>query len=187
MSYIENALNRHQQDPKKLWCTIRTFWSSAKTSNSHINCIDNITDDKEIANLMNAFFCETGKRVQANILSNASLDDFDYPSLPPSFEFIQNSTEDVTNAINSLSSSLAGSVDDITALMIKSAKMESAPILQYMYNLSINTRTFAACWKISKVTPLFKSGDPTDVNNYRPISIIPVVGKILERIIHWQC
>ena len=34
---------------------------------------------------------------------------------------------------------------------------------------------------------MFKNGDPTDANNYCPISIIPVVGKVLERIIHWQC
>ena len=41
-------------------------------------------------------------------------------------------------------------------------------------------------WKNAKVTPIFKAGDPTDVSNYRPISVIPVIMKVFERIVHNQ-
>ena len=136
---------------------------------------------------MNKFFCETGKRVQEQINTDVTLDDFPYPHLPPTFEFSIVTLKDITDAIMRLSSTPASSVDQITALMLKSAKTELAPILKYLFNLSIETRTFPACWKISKVTPLLKSGNTTDVNNYRPISIIPAIGKLFERIIHAQC
>ena len=41
-------------------------------------------------------------------------------------------------------------------------------------------------WKHAKVTPIFKAGDPTDVSNYRPISVIPIIMKVFERTIHNQ-
>ena len=41
-------------------------------------------------------------------------------------------------------------------------------------------------WKSAKVIPLFKQGERTDLNNYRPISIIPVVAKVFERIVYNQ-
>ena len=185
-TYIETQLSRHGNDPKKLWRTIRTFWPSTKSSHNHICNINNLTNNSDIANEMNTFFCETGKRIQSNIMTNATLDDFPYPHQPPTFEFKEIADEDIANAINLLSSSPSSSIDDITALMIKSAKTELIKILKFLFNLSINKRKFPACWKVSKVTPLFKAGNASDVNNYRPISIIPTVGKLFERIIHTQ-
>ena len=48
-------------------------------------------------------------------------------------------------------------------------------------NLSLIHRYVPESMKSTKVIPLFKSGDTSDVGNYRPISILPVVSKILER------
>ena len=55
-----------------------------------------------------------------------------------------------------------------------------------IFNLSIITGVFPEEWKCSKVIPLFKQGERADMNNYRPISIIPVVAKVFERIIYDQ-
>lgn len=43
---------------------------------------------------------------------------------------------------------------------------------------------FPSRWKTAKVTPIFKSGDPADVTNYRPISVLPILSKIAERHVH---
>jgi hypothetical protein len=48
-------------------------------------------------------------------------------------------------------------------------------------NLSIKIGVFPTLWKTAKICPLFKSGDKKDVNNYRPISLLPIFGKILEK------
>ena len=53
-------------------------------------------------------------------------------------------------------------------------------------NLSITTGIFPNSWKIDKVTPIFKEDAKTDPNNYRPISILPVVSKLIERIVFKQ-
>ena len=55
-----------------------------------------------------------------------------------------------------------------------------------IFNHSLNSSTFPAIWKSGKVTALFKSEDQHDPNNYRPITILPTVSKILERVVHTQ-
>ena len=56
----------------------------------------------------------------------------------------------------------------------------------YIFNESIRTKTFPTLWKAGKITPLFKSGNSDNEDNYHPITILPTLGKVLERIIHDQ-
>ena len=53
-----------------------------------------------------------------------------------------------------------------------------------IFNLTIELNVIPAEWKKAKVTPLHKSGPKDDPRNYRPISVLPVVSKVLERLIH---
>ena len=54
--------------------------------------------------------------------------------------------------------------------------------LKYLFNLSLEKGIFPDNLKIAKVTPIFKSGDSTDLGNYRPISVLPCFSKMLESI-----
>jgi len=60
------------------------------------------------------------------------------------------------------------------------------PIITYLINHSFTTCTFPTCWKRAKVVPVFKTGDPSDPSNYRPISILVVISKIIERAVFDQ-
>ena len=55
-----------------------------------------------------------------------------------------------------------------------------------IFNSSLTNGVFPDIWKIARITPIFKSGAKNDVNNYRPISVISVFSRILERIVHDQ-
>ena len=57
-------------------------------------------------------------------------------------------------------------------------------ILFHVFKVSIEQGIFPDSLKIAKVTPIFKSGDKDNVSNYRPISILPVFSKVLERIMY---
>ena len=61
-----------------------------------------------------------------------------------------------------------------------------APVLTKLVNLSIDQRCFPNNWKSAKVIALFKDGNRSDCNNYRPISVLPTVSKIIERAVHSQ-
>ena len=77
-------------------------------------------------------------------------------------------------------------LDRISAKLLKDSAPAIAPSLAKIINMSLLSGTFPDIWKIGKVVPLFKSGDPTSSNNYRPITILPTLSKIIERIVHLQ-
>jgi hypothetical protein len=52
--------------------------------------------------------------------------------------------------------------------------------------LSLQTTIFPDDWKLAKITPVLKDGNKHDCGNYRPISVISVVAKILEKLVYQQ-
>ena len=69
---------------------------------------------------------------------------------------------------------------------MKDAAPVTAKPITYLVNLTISTGLIPAEWKDARVTPIFKSGARNDVNNYRPISVLPPVSRIMERAIQVQ-
>lgn len=76
--------------------------------------------------------------------------------------------------------------DRISARLLKDAAAVIAPSLTILFNRSLTTGSFPSSWKIGRVTALHKQGDRTNVNNYRPITILPTISKLLERVVHDQ-
>ena len=74
--------------------------------------------------------------------------------------------------------------DGISANMLKATAITIASSLCKLFNLSITTGQFPAAWKISNVVPIPKDGDKSVPNNYRPISLLSIVSKLLKRHIH---
>ena len=77
-------------------------------------------------------------------------------------------------------------VDNISMVMIKMAVPTIVPSLTHICNRSLSERIFPTKWKRSKIIPIHKSGNKKSANNYRPISILPSVSKILERLVQVQ-
>ena len=69
---------------------------------------------------------------------------------------------------------------------MRDAVAEHAPSITYLINKSITDATVPALWKVACVTPLYKAEDKLLVENYRPISVLPVRSKVFERVIHTQ-
>jgi Reverse transcriptase (RNA-dependent DNA polymerase) len=67
-------------------------------------------------------------------------------------------------------------------LVKKTMNCISRPIL-HIFNCSVTTGIVPAKMKVAKVVPIFKSGDSSDLNNYRPISLLCTFSKILEKIV----
>ena len=75
-------------------------------------------------------------------------------------------------------------LDEISAKVCKDAFLVLTEQLVYMFNTSLTEATFPDPRKIAKVVPLFKGGDRERVGNYRPVSLLPLPGKLLEKIVH---
>ena len=186
-SYVEDCLSKFKNELKKLWREIRQFWPSSKSSLSKIGNVRGATTNEGKASVLNEHFSTIGEKLSAEIPNTVKallIEDHVYP---PTFELHLFDNEDMILAIKRLSNSKLSAFDGITSYMVKSCQTEIAPILTSMYNLSLKTRTFRKPWKKSKVTSLHKGGQTNNCNNYRPISITPTVGKVMERMVHQQC
>jgi hypothetical protein len=70
--------------------------------------------------------------------------------------------------------------------MLKRTVATVSQILCDIFNLSLSTGRIPEAWKLSRVIPILKSGDPQAASNYRPISLQPICGKLLEKVVHGQ-
>ena len=80
----------------------------------------------------------------------------------------------------------AAGLDNLSGKFLKDGATILAKPLSQICNLSIKYSTFPNDCKIAKLKPLFKRGSKTDPKNYRPISLLPLISKIIEKIIHDQ-
>ena len=99
-------------------------------------------------------------------------------SIPPITE------SKIIDCLKNISSNKASGIDNISARVLKLAAPIIAPSIAKLINYSFVTSVFPQRWKTEKVTLLFKGGDPENVNNYGPISVLPVLSKVIERHVH---
>ena len=89
---------------------------------------------------------------------------------------------DVFNMLNALDTTKVCGPDGITGKMLKMTASSITPVLTKLFNLSIATGTVPTAWKISTVVPVPKcSANTSDPSNYRPISLLSICDKLLER------
>ena len=88
--------------------------------------------------------------------------------------------------LNGVKINKATGIDKISNRILKMAAPVIYKNLTDLFNLSITSGVFPSDWKIAKVSPLFKSGDLNDANNCRPISVLPTIARVFERLIFDQ-
>ena len=103
-----------------------------------------------------------------------------------SFEFTFVNETDVLGIIRNLRNTKSVGLDDISVFVLKLCALEIAPSIAYLINLSLKSGNFPTQWKSAKSIPIHKSGDKDTPSNYRPISILPCVSQILERVVQRQ-
>ena len=77
-------------------------------------------------------------------------------------------------------------MDGIGTRLLKAGAPVISIFLTSLFNASLARGYVPRCWKTKRVSPIFKSGDKTDPNNFRPISILPIPMKIFEKLVHQQ-
>ena len=149
--------------------------SSHIPSNVHYDSISASTDG-DAAELFNQYFFSIFNRQNV--------------PLPPSsnpqatLDSISFSDADVHKILSSLAPDKAKGIDNIGPQILKACSLSLYILLSHLFAQSLNNSSIPQEWLIHLICPIHKSGDKSDVSNYRPISLLCTVSKVLERLVY---
>ena len=169
----------HQRNSKRWWQTVK--WLLGKggdTSYPSLNINDkNINLNKEKAEAFNNFFLSHSSIDESNAVLP---DDNEFPEGISNIVATENEVHDLLKCIDPSKST---GPDGVSPRLLKEAGVAIVPSLTKLMNLSLSSATVPDSWKLAHVIPLFKKGEKSEVNNYRPVSLLSCVSKILERVV----
>ena len=143
-----------------------------------------LCDKTEISNRFNNFFVNIGTSLAASIpRSDKSPLEYMKQNIESLFIISPISQIEIGNILSNLKDSSSG-WDELRPTIMKSIKANVAIPLQHICNLSFQTGVFPTELKVANVVPIFKSGDEMVFTNYRPVSVLPVFSKVLERLMY---
>ena len=195
-SYFKDKINENKNNSRKLWNLIKCLSNDNKSAESGIKNLtenkENISDKQSIAEILKFVFRWSFKETgcgNRSWFANWPLNNNDSQTghwiiWPP-----DNNTEEGCRFTAFYPQPIKPPErwderwdDGISAKLLRIAAPAISPSLSKLLNLCLSMKTFPAAWKIAKVTPVFKgNGSRNDKNNYRPISVLPVLSKTLEK------
>ena len=187
--YYISAITNARGNSASIWKQINSLIKpSKKEIISELKINNNIiSESEEIAEEFNNFFIKSVEELAHNFkhIRTQSVGNQDNESTSL-FVLKQTNRAEVLKIIDKFSNSHSKDLFNLdTAFLKKYSKMLVDP-LTHLINLSIKTGKFPDGWKKSRVIPIFKSGAADQTCNYRPISILPVFSKVLEKIVAAQ-
>jgi hypothetical protein len=184
--YFQDSFVVADKDATKMWKIINNFMNNKKKSSfDGIRLNDNsiVTDSNNIASALNDSFVNVAMNLRSELpMVDVQTPYDDFPSNEHSIFLSPTDSAEVAIIINSFENK-NNSLDDFPFKILKSISIYLSPILANMFNIIITSGIYPDCLKCASVTPLFKSGDPLDPLNYRPISVLKSLNKIFEKLL----
>ena len=172
---------QHERHTGRWWCTVKNLLGKVSDSSSYPPLEYNntfLSDNRDKAELFNSYFISN-----SNIdTTRAQLPLFNYLT-EFRLDTISVTEREVADMIKCLKSKKASGHDGIGPTMLQQAGASIVTPLTQLINLSLTTSTVPTDWKKAQVTPIYKKNNRSDPNNYRPISILPTISKIAEKIV----
>ena len=194
---IKSARSRHYKekfekchgDKKKTWKIINELRGKAKQEVKPSFTIGNerIVCRRIIAERFNKYFASLASNLNYEAYNGIPITDFpsftSFLSKPcESSIYLEECDEDeISEIIKELKN---GKSSDIPIIVIKAARHVISPYLSKIYSEYMNLGIFPDILKISRITPIYKKGNKEQIENYRPVSTLPIFGKIFEKVIY---
>ena len=187
-TYYNNYFTRYKEDLQKVWKGIKDVINIKNKSLDFPTCVthngQNITTPTEISDKFNDFYVS----IADNILKNrkyggtASFSDFLENPAPSSMALYPCEADEVISIIRQLSSKKSSGPNSIPTDILHLLQHDISKPLTQIFNLSFKTGIHPDALKTARVIPIFKKGSKLLVSNYRPISLLSNLNKILEKL-----
>ena len=184
-AFYASVFESYKNDLKKTWKNINSLLGKKKLNPCSTLKIDNqlTSDAVTIANHFNLHFVEGGTKLVNKLPPTShNFKEFLPFRIPNSLYFNPTAPLEIKRIVTDLKSKNSYGMDGIPSKVLKSTPENILLALAHIFNLSLSSGKFIDAFKVAKVIPVFKKGSTYDVNNYRPISLLSVLSKILEKI-----
>ena len=177
------------KNTKLLWNVINGIMKKSNNKTKIVELLQNdilITEKTDICKIFNDHFSSAGQRVQdsiSNCASSVNYKDFLKP-VESKLKFPRVTEGQICRIVSKMKSKTSTGCDGISNELLKSLVSVIKQPLCIIFNKSLSSGIFLDMMKLAKVVPLFKTGDQLLCDNYRPISLLPVISKVLERIVY---
>ena len=192
LQWQKKKLNTCNNDPGKLWKNILGWlnWCSSGSPSKLYHAGQIVTSPAKLANIMNNFFVIKIATIRQGLPppTDDPLITLQYIMRDRTSIFSLSSVhpDTVRKIILQLKNSKSCGVDNIDTYILKLMVDDVLPAVTHIVNLSIQQAAFPSQYKIAKVIPLLKKDDPLDPKNYRPVAILCILSKVIERAIFMQ-
>ena len=179
---IANKLKTQKPSSNDWWKYLKPFFKSSSSSGIPTLLKDDIfySNDIEKANILNGHFIG-----QTNLQdNNKELPKLNISDNTPSINGIKLNPNEVKDILQNLQLGKSSGPDGINNRILKELSSELAYPLCSLFNSSLSSGSFPSFWKEANVTPIFKKDDTSNVSNYRPISLLNTIGKVMEKLVH---
>ena len=186
-AFYKNKFQMHKCDIKGTWRYINSLLGKRSKSNGITLLINGteVNDPQLVANHFNDHFSTAAKKLVDTLpSSNTIFSEYLSISSLPSMYVWPTCPSEISNIILKLKNKLSAGLDLVPTKVLKASPDNILVALSHVFNLSLSKGEFINDFKIAKVCPVFKKGNAKDINNYRPISLLSNVSKILEKIMY---
>lgn len=172
--YYKQKIEEYDGDSKKMWKILKHM-TQTETDKSNI---EPEYMDQDKVNHFNKYFATIGTEIQKKLGIKEITTTTENKGV---FQFKEETEENIIKLIDRIRKDVATGADDISAILLKDAKLTVAKSLTKLVNLSYSKSAFPNSMKIAIIKALHKKDCTEDVANYRPLSILSVVSKVFER------
>ena len=187
--YFRQKFEYNQTSSSK-WKYLKSYLNLRNDSKPNLTKlkIDNkiITDQNILANFTNRHFINIGKNTLLTLpILNTSHKNFLGMPQSNAFRFARVTASEVHSLLKQMKNRKQN-LHSIPTVILKQVGDVISPVLANLINQSLSIGEFPTVLKSAKVIPLFKKGDPLDINNWRPISMFNEITKLFEKVVHQQ-
>lgn len=189
--YYKNKLQLNLKNPKETWKTIKEVCNIQHNKTNSFELLSIKDSPKNSLNAVNSFFVSVGNTLANKILTKLNTTDNELAIKARSSSahiqsmcFMPTDEIEMIKIITELKDSSSLGSDGLATKIIRKLKNTIALPLSHICNLSYESGIFPNSFKKALITPIFKSGDKKLPTNYRPISILPALSKVLEKSVN---
>lgn len=176
--YIQKVQSQIHDDSKQFWSFIQSKKRSSRIPGIMTYNGNTIGNPQGIVNSFASFFESVFVQSCHSLCTDDSSNNQINLKLPTISE------EDVFKAIKRLKNKMTAGPDEIPSFFVKDCSRVFAFPLSVIFNLSLSSHKFPSVWKEARICPIFKNGEESSIENYRPISILSIFSKVFEMIIY---